>query len=96
MIFEFHIITEFILKRVNMRFLLCIFRMDCPPGCPEIIYEIMRSCWKWDPADRPHFWEIHGTLVSLMQPVQYYEEDEFNEPPLVPSFNQTDQLAEGL
>lgn len=55
----------------------------------------MRSCWKWDPADRPHFWEIHGTLVSLMQPpVQYFEEEEFSEPPVIPSF-QTDHVGSG-
>lgn len=73
--------------------------MDCPPGCPEIIYEIMRSCWKWDPNDRPHFWEIHGTLVTLIQPsIQYYEEDEeedFSEPPVIPSFNQVDPSTAG-
>lgn len=72
--------------------------MDCPPGCPEIIYEIMRSCWKWDPGERPHFWEIHGTLVSLMQPpVQYYEEEfeDFSEPPVIPSFSQIDNAAPG-
>lgn len=62
-------------------------RMECPPGCPEIIYEIMKSCWKWDAGDRPHFWEIHATLVSLMQPVQYYEEEDMMlDPPMVPSF----------
>ncbi|CAG7724096.1 unnamed protein product [Allacma fusca] len=61
-------------------------RMECPPGCPEIIYQIMRSCWKWDPNERPNFWEIHGTLVSLMQPIQYYDEDDLIEPPMVPSF----------
>lgn len=71
--------------------------MDCPPGCPEVIYEIMRACWKWEAADRPHFWEIHGTLVSLMRPphVQYYEEEDFTEPPVVPSFSQQDLAASG-
>lgn len=53
--------------------------MECPPGCPEIVYQIMRSCWKWDPGERPNFWEIHGTLVSLLQPLQYlHEEDLFD------------------
>jgi hypothetical protein len=69
--------------------------MDCPPGCPDIIYEIMRSCWKWDPTDRPHFWEIHGTLVVLLQPAQYYEEEDFSEPPTIPSFSQQEGLSAG-
>lgn len=46
----------------------------------------MKSCWKWDASDRPHFWEIHATLVSLMQPVQYYEDDDMMDPPTIPSF----------
>lgn len=58
-------------------------RMECPPGCPEIIYQIMRSCWKWDAVERPHFWEIHGTLVSLLQPPPYCDED-FLDPPQIP------------
>ena len=71
------------------------FRMECPPGCPEIIYQIMRSCWKWDPSDRPNFWEIHHSLVSLLQPIQYYEEEEFIEPPIVPSFVTNDVASQG-
>ncbi|ODM98439.1 Tyrosine-protein kinase Abl [Orchesella cincta] len=67
-------------------------RMDCPPGCPEIIYEIMKSCWKWDATDRPHFWEIHATLVSLMQPVQYYEDEDMIDPPMIPSFTHMDSV----
>lgn len=69
--------------------------MECPPGCPEIIYEIMKSCWKWDASDRPHFWEIHATLVSLMQPVQYYEDDDMVDPPMIPSFTHMDNVPIG-
>ncbi|XP_059396726.1 protein-tyrosine kinase 6-like [Carassius carassius] len=31
------------------------FRMPSPSNCPEVIYNIMRSCWKAEPEDRPTF-----------------------------------------
>ena len=31
------------------------YRMPCPMGCPEQLYEIMRECWRDDPALRPTF-----------------------------------------
>ena len=86
--------SRLICRGTGQNFFFC-FRMECPPGCPEIIYQIMRSCWKWDPSDRPNFWEIHHSLVSLLQPIQYYEEEEFIEPPIVPSFVTNDVASQG-
>ena len=31
------------------------YRMPCPMGCPELLYEIMGECWRDDPASRPTF-----------------------------------------
>lgn len=31
------------------------FRMPSPSNCPEVIYNIMRSCWRAEPEDRPTF-----------------------------------------
>ncbi|XP_016382948.1 protein-tyrosine kinase 6-like isoform X2 [Sinocyclocheilus rhinocerous] len=31
------------------------YRMPSPPHCPQVIYNIMRSCWKAEPEDRPTF-----------------------------------------
>ena len=31
------------------------FRMPCPENCPELLYEIMKDCWKDDPTSRPTF-----------------------------------------
>jgi len=64
--------------------------MECPAGCPDIIYNIMMSCWNWEPNARPSFWEIHGTLVSLLQPPQYFEEEELIDTPIVSSFSQNE------
>ena len=41
--------------------------MECPPGCPSRIYELMRQCWRWGPADRPTFREIHHSLETMFQ-----------------------------
>ena len=29
--------------------------MPCPMGCPDLLYEIMRECWRDDAASRPTF-----------------------------------------
>ena len=31
------------------------YHMPCPMGCPELLYEIMTDCWRYDPASRPTF-----------------------------------------
>lgn len=43
------------------------YRMECPPGCPPKIYELMRQCWQWEPSDRPTFQEIHHALENMFQ-----------------------------
>lgn len=43
------------------------YRMECPPGCPPKIYELMRQCWQWHANDRPTFKEIHHALENMFQ-----------------------------
>ena len=43
------------------------YRMECPPGCPPKVYELMRQCWSWDATDRPSFLEIHYGLENMFQ-----------------------------
>ncbi|KAL4717805.1 hypothetical protein ACJJTC_000954 [Scirpophaga incertulas] len=43
------------------------YRMECPPGCPAAVYELMRGCWQWNPAERPSFREIHHALEHMFQ-----------------------------
>nr|XP_023665294.1 tyrosine-protein kinase ABL1-like isoform X1 [Paramormyrops kingsleyae] len=43
------------------------YRMDRPEGCPEKVYELMRACWKWVPAERPSFAEIHQAFETMFQ-----------------------------
>ncbi|RVE47856.1 hypothetical protein evm_007487, partial [Chilo suppressalis] len=43
------------------------YRMECPPGCPAAVYELMRGCWQWAPADRPTFRDIHHALEHMFQ-----------------------------
>lgn len=31
------------------------YRMQCPDNCPSELYEIMTSCWKAKPEERPTF-----------------------------------------
>lgn len=43
------------------------YRMECPPGCPPKVYELMRQCWQWSAMDRPTFKEIHHSLENMFQ-----------------------------
>lgn len=52
------------------------YRMECPPGCPARVYELMRQCWQWETGDRPTFQEIHNTLENMFQNSSITEEVE--------------------
>ena len=41
------------------------YRMPCPMGCPEQLYEIMRECWKDDAASRPTFEVLQWRLEEF-------------------------------
>ena len=43
------------------------YRMECPPGCPGRIYDLMRQCWNWEPAERPSFHDIHYAMENMFQ-----------------------------
>lgn len=43
------------------------YRMECPPGCPMRVYELMRHCWNWEPVERPTFYEIHYDMENMFQ-----------------------------
>ncbi|XP_060809474.1 tyrosine-protein kinase Abl isoform X2 [Amyelois transitella] len=52
------------------------YRMECPPGCPAAVYELMRGCWQWAPQDRPSFRDIHHALEHMFQDNSITEEVE--------------------
>lgn len=39
--------------------------MDCPDGCPEVVYNIMKQCWNLDPAARPSFQMLKELLQHI-------------------------------
>lgn len=38
------------------------YRMPIPEGCPEPLYNIMLTCWKTEPEDRPTFESLKALL----------------------------------
>ena len=48
------------------------YRMPCPMGCPEQLYEIMRECWRDDAASRPTFetlqWRLEEFFTTEVEP----------------------------
>ena len=43
------------------------YRMECPPGCPSRVYDLMRQCWNWEPGTRPTFLDIHYAMENMFQ-----------------------------
>ncbi|XP_028404174.1 ephrin type-A receptor 4a-like [Dendronephthya gigantea] len=43
------------------------YRLQKPYYCPDVIYEIMKECWKIDPDERPTFTQIATNLGNLLQ-----------------------------
>ncbi|XP_062406696.1 tyrosine-protein kinase Blk [Sardina pilchardus] len=41
------------------------YRMPCPEGCPEELYEVMQKCWTERPEDRPTFEHLQDLLSDF-------------------------------
>ncbi|KAM6936975.1 tyrosine-protein kinase CSK-like [Xenentodon cancila] len=41
------------------------YKMDCPEGCPEVVYNIMKQCWNLDPSARPSFQMLKEWLQHI-------------------------------
>lgn len=41
------------------------YRMPCPQGCPQNLYEIMLECWNKDPVKRPTFETLQWKLEDF-------------------------------
>jgi abelson tyrosine-protein kinase 1 len=54
------------------------YRMEVPPGCPPKIYQLMCTCWRWNPNDRPTFQEIHHSLENMFQESSITEGESFS------------------
>eukprot|EP00058_Branchiostoma_floridae_P003303 XP_002588791.1 hypothetical protein BRAFLDRAFT_89779 [Branchiostoma floridae] len=39
-------------------------RLDRPPGCPEKLYDVMKSCWREEPSARPEPAELEQRLTG--------------------------------
>ena len=46
--------------------LLCGYRMSKPAHCSDELYDLMKTCWKLDPKERPTFSEICCTLSEML------------------------------
>lgn len=41
------------------------YRMPCPHGCPQALYELMLECWHRDEAERPTFETLKWRLEEF-------------------------------
>ena len=52
------------------------YRMPCPTGCPEQLYEMMGECWRDEAVSRPTFKELQGRLESLKKGYTHLDSDQ--------------------
>ena len=42
------------------------YRLSCPPGCSDVTFHAMRSCWSARPATRPPFSALYDFFASIL------------------------------
>lgn len=42
------------------------YRLPPPVDCPAPLYELMKNCWAYDRARRPHFLQLRAHLEQLL------------------------------
>ena len=47
------------------------YRMPCPEGCPELLYEIMKECWRDEATSRPTFKALQGRLDEFHVEIEH-------------------------
>ncbi|VDO99282.1 unnamed protein product [Soboliphyme baturini] len=57
-----------------LRYLLAGYRLEKPPPCSDVIYDLMARCWNYDPCQRPSFVQIYQELVDLSKGNNLYVE----------------------
>ncbi|XP_035380918.1 insulin-like growth factor 1a receptor isoform X1 [Electrophorus electricus] len=67
-----------------LRFVMEGGLLDKPDNCPDMLFELMRMCWQYNPKMRPSFLEIISSikeeLESSFQEVSFFYSEE-NKPP---------------
>ncbi|RZF38993.1 hypothetical protein LSTR_LSTR003736 [Laodelphax striatellus] len=54
--------------------------MERPDNCPDVLYDLMRQCWRHKPSERPTFMQLVRCLLPFAAPyfaqVSFYHSDE--------------------
>uniref|UniRef100_A0A8C1I676 Tyrosine-protein kinase receptor n=1 Tax=Cyprinus carpio TaxID=7962 RepID=A0A8C1I676_CYPCA len=67
-----------------LRFVMEGGLLDKPDNCPDMLFELMRMCWQYNPKMRPSFLEIINSIKEELEPpfpeVSFFYSEE-NKPP---------------
>nr|XP_023671130.1 insulin-like growth factor 1 receptor isoform X2 [Paramormyrops kingsleyae] len=67
-----------------LRFVMDGGLLDKPDNCPDMLFELMRMCWQYNPKMRPSFLEIISSIKDELEPpfreVSFFYSEE-NKPP---------------
>lgn len=45
--------------------------MPAPEGTPKALYDLMMTCWEYNPGDRCHFDRIKKEVHLMISPLRY-------------------------
>ncbi|XP_058522571.1 insulin-like growth factor 1 receptor [Ochotona princeps] len=67
-----------------LRFVMEGGLLDKPDNCPDMLFELMRMCWQYNPKMRPSFLDILGSVKDELEPgfreVSFYYSDDNKAP----------------
>ncbi|XP_035829470.1 focal adhesion kinase 1 [Aplysia californica] len=53
-------------------------RLPLPPGCPPSLYNLMCSCWQYEPSKRLSFADLKTWLYEILEEERYRQEEEMH------------------
>ncbi|KAJ8417577.1 hypothetical protein AAFF_G00224200 [Aldrovandia affinis] len=79
-----------------LRFVMEGGLLDKPDNCPDMLFELMRMCWQYNPKMRPSFLEIISSLKDELEPPFREMSFFFSEENKPPDTEELDMEAENM
>uniref|UniRef100_A0A674CJN5 Tyrosine-protein kinase receptor n=1 Tax=Salmo trutta TaxID=8032 RepID=A0A674CJN5_SALTR len=79
-----------------LRFVMDGGLLDKPDNCPDMLFELMRMCWQYNPKMRPSFLEIINSIKEELEPPFREMSFFYSEENKLPDTEESDMEVENL